>query len=120
MTGEPEPPTAEQRFDTATRRFQSDPAVTSGTGFGSMPGYRVWGKIFAMLVRGALVVKLPRARVDELVASGMGARFEPGPGRAMREWVTVPPDRAGEWDELVDEAFQFAGRGSGPSARPSR
>jgi hypothetical protein len=34
-----------------------------------------------MLVKEELVVKLPRPRVDELVAAGRGARFEPGLGR---------------------------------------
>jgi len=39
-------------------------------GFGSSGQLRIGGKIFAMLVRGRLVVKLPRQRVDGLIAAG--------------------------------------------------
>ena len=47
------------------------------------------GKIFAMLVKDRLVVKLDRRRVDALVASGAGTRFDPGHGRLMKEWLDV-------------------------------
>jgi hypothetical protein len=43
------------------------PAPSGGSGFGR-GALRCNGKIFAMLARGRLVVKLPAARVDELVA----------------------------------------------------
>src|SRR5262245_55112081 len=81
--------------------------VTSGTGFGSNPGLRVGGKIFAMVSQGGLVVKLPRDRVSALVQSGNGARFDPGRGRLMNEWVVVPTSRKALWEPLVDEAFAF-------------
>ncbi len=97
----------EQLFDRVTRRFLADPTVTAGTGFGASPGVRVGTKIFAMLVRGELVVKLPRRRVDELVSSGSGARFDPGHGRPMKEWVSVPAERARNWEQLVREALEF-------------
>lgn len=64
------------------------------------------GKIFAMLVRGEFVAKIPRARVDELVAAGRGRRFEPGTGRVMREWFVA----AGVSEAaLAEEAFALAG-----------
>jgi TfoX/Sxy family transcriptional regulator of competence genes len=56
--------------------------------FGSA-GLKTHGKTFAMLVRGRLVVKLPGDRVEELLAAGAGARFDPGHGRLMREWVSL-------------------------------
>jgi hypothetical protein len=115
---------AEQRFEGLAARFLADPTVTKGTGFGSSPGLRIRGKIFAMLVRGKLVVKLPKARVDQLVASGTGGRFDPGHGRLMKEWATVDLDGTEDWERLADEALEFVGsavaspRGSGkPSPR---
>jgi hypothetical protein len=36
-----------------------------------------------MLSKGEMVVKLPKQRVDELIASGTGTRFEPGHGRLI-------------------------------------
>ena len=102
---------AVEQFARLTRRFESDPTVSFGTGFGSSPGLRVRGKIFAMLAGEALVVKLPKGRVEELVASGVGAAFDPGHGRVMKEWVTVPVGRATDWEELTADAFAFvAGR----------
>jgi len=99
--------TAEERFRELADAALADPAVRPGTGFGAAPGLRVDGKLFALLVRGALVVKLPRERVDALVAAGAGTRFEPGPGRVMREWVAVPAGAAPAWEALVGEALAF-------------
>jgi hypothetical protein len=83
------------------------PGVTAGTGFGRSEGLRVSGKIFAMLVKGQLVVKLPKDRVEELTTSGMGQPFDPGHGRLMKEWATIPATAAGRWRKLVEEARVF-------------
>ncbi len=69
-------------------------------------GKKVGGKLYALDVRGALVVKLPKARVDELVAAGKGARFEPRPGRVMKEWLVVTAPRRA-WPALEEEAHAF-------------
>jgi hypothetical protein len=51
-------------------------------------------------------VKLPRVRVEELLASGEGEPFEPMEGRAMKEWVLVAaPEQA--WPALAEEARRF-------------
>ena len=65
-------------------------------------------KIFAMLVKGKLVVKLPKPRVDALVASGDGERFDPRhDGRLMKEWLSVEPTSEEEWLPLAREAMEF-------------
>jgi hypothetical protein len=65
------------------------------------------GKIFAMMSsKGKFVVKLPKTRVDKLVSSGKGERFDPGHGTIMKEWVVVETGEAGGI-ELAKEAHQF-------------
>jgi len=68
------------------------------------------GKIFAMLVRGRIVAKLPKNRVEDLVSSGKGERFDPGHGRLMKEWVAVGTGRV-NWVGLAKEAYEFVKRG---------
>lgn len=69
------------------------------------------GKIFAMLVKDRLVVKLDRRRVDALVASGDGERFDPGHGRLMKEWLSVEEPASDEaWLKLATEAEAFVAR----------
>lgn len=101
--------TAEQRWNEIAASYAGLPAVTGGTGFGRSEGLRLRGKIFAMLVRGDLVLKLPAERVGELTAAGAGRPFDAGKGRPMREWVVVSPDSGRRWTALAREAFRFAG-----------
>src|SRR5689334_20287935 len=64
----------------------------------------VHGKIFAALTRnGRLLLKLPPARIAEVLAAGRGERFASG-GRVMNGWVTLAPDDKAEWLALSDEA----------------
>jgi hypothetical protein len=81
--------------------------ITEGKGFGSSGQLKVQGRIFAMLVRGELVLKLPRARVDEMVESGEGTRFDAGKGRPMREWFVLSPTSTRRWLPLAEEALDF-------------
>lgn len=99
---------ARRLFDELAERLLSDPRVEEGTGFGRMPGLRTGNRIFAMLCRGELVVKLPRERVDELVAAGAAARFDARrDGRPMKEWASVPPEHAANWGPIAHEALHF-------------
>jgi hypothetical protein len=64
-----------------------------------------------MLVRGRLVVKLPRERIDGLIAAGEGERFDPGRGRLMKEWISLGPAADPRWLLLAKEALEFVGSG---------
>ena len=100
---------AEVLFEQLVERFRAEPAVTppsGGAGFGAA-GLKVDGKLFAMLSKGALIVKLPRERVDELVGAGTGTRFDPGHGRVMKEWIEVPVARNRLWRRLAEESQGF-------------
>jgi len=70
-------------------------------------GLKIHQKLFAMLIGGRLVVKLPRQRVDALIAAGVGERFDPGHGRRMKEWVSVAPTAGVDWLALASEALAF-------------
>ncbi|MGH3337873.1 MAG: hypothetical protein ACRDPL_03440 [Propionibacteriaceae bacterium] len=80
-----------------------------GSGFGSN-AIKINKSIFAMLVNDRRVVKLPAARVTELISSDEGVPFDAGKGKPMKEWVGLAVD-----DEacrvLVVEAMKFVGRG---------
>ena len=67
---------------------------------------KVKGRIFAMLVRGSLVLKLPRTRVTELIDSGLGGPFDAGKGKPMKEWLTVLATER-TWLALAREALAF-------------
>src|SRR5262245_52870462 len=109
MSAPPIPP--EVRFAELVEAFRGDAGVTLGSGarkgFGAS-ALQVNGKIFAMLANGRLVVKLPRQRVDALVAAGAGERFDPRrDGRLMKEWLVLESPSADEWRSLAREAQAF-------------
>lgn len=103
---------ASKAFEAVVAAFARDrrvePPGPTRKAFGSN-GLKVDGRIFAMLVRGALVLKLPRERVAELIQAGRGEPFDAGKGRPMKEWVAVGAPEA-MWVDLAREARRFVGR----------
>jgi hypothetical protein len=104
--------TPEQRYEDLADEFAGEEGVLppqGGSGFGR-GALRYHRKIFAMLVRGQLVVKLPRQRVDDLVAAGHGERFDANKGTPMKEWFSLDPRAELAWLPLAREALVFARR----------
>ncbi|KDN16139.1 hypothetical protein [Amycolatopsis rifamycinica] len=102
----------EEKFEDLVDEFTGRPGVTPpGTtgGFGRT-ALRAHGRIFAMFVRGQLVLKLPRSRVDELVEGGHGVRFDANKGTPMKEWLALDAGSPQPWAALAEEALGFAGR----------
>lgn len=98
-------------FVELAQSLAGEPGVDFGSGakkgFGSS-ALKVNGKIFAMVsAADEFVVKLPRARVEELEASGMGKKFDPGHGRLMKEWLALSAKATVHWDGLAREALRF-------------
>jgi hypothetical protein len=107
------PGAPDESFAEVVEAFLGNLDVTppSGRGFGSS-GLRVRGKIFAFLSsKGEFIVKLPRLRVDALIATGAGFPYDPGHGRVMKEWVVIAPTAAAEWLPLAREALVFVAAG---------
>ena len=106
--------TSAEHFDALVEAFAGAPDVTTPAddptaqrGFGAS-ALKVRGKIFAMLVNDQLVVKLPRARVDEMVSAGNGERFDPRhDGREMKEWLVVAPGQEEDWLALAQDAMRY-------------
>ena len=110
MTG-----SSEERFERLVDEFLTVEGVTPpspGRGFGSS-ALRFNKKIFAMYVRGQLVVKLSKTRVDELVNGGDGIRFDANKGTPMKEWFALAPESGLAWRPLAAEALEFAGGPAG-------
>lgn len=55
---------------------------------------------------GNLVVKLPKARVAELIADGQGLPFAPAT-KVFKEWVAIPAFDETTWRTLIDESIGF-------------
>jgi TfoX/Sxy family transcriptional regulator of competence genes len=102
--------TVEERFERLVDEFVAIDGVgppSAGRGFGSS-ALKFHGKIFAMLVRGHLVVKLSKARVSELVASGEGRHFDANKGTPMKQWFTLDEPAGRSWSALSQEALDQA------------
>jgi hypothetical protein len=102
--------------------FGADRAVSTGKKFGTT-SLRRDGRVFVMLMPARFVARLPRERVDELVAAGVGTNLVMGK-RVMKEWLAVDRERPGErrrWLGLAREAYAALGDpGAPPERRRSR
>jgi hypothetical protein len=102
---------AAARFAALVDALAGEPGVTPPDAdgprrFGSAT-LRTGGATFAMVVRGALVLKLPRNRVDALLADGLGGPFGKEPGRPYREWVALADGDPDTDLALAREALAF-------------
>lgn len=106
------PPSVPAAFQRIVADLSRKPRVTIDRGWRSTGvAVKVRNKIVVMLVNDEVVMKLPKTRVDELVASAAGTRFDPRrDGRLMKEWVVIPLECA-EGRSLAREAHRFALRG---------
>ena len=100
--------TPDDAFSELAQPLLAIAGVTRSTMMG-LPCLRQDGAFFAALDRttGALLVKLSRERVDELLGSGLAEPFAPA-GRRFRQWATVPAQQTENWAPLLDEARTFA------------
>lgn len=95
-----------RNFTEIVEAMSDETGVERGRMFGA-EGLNTAGKVFAMEVKGELVVKLSLPRADELVGSGKARRFDPGHGRPMKQWVSVPAASGLDWFALAREAKTY-------------
>ncbi len=111
-SGKAQEPPIEPAFAPIVAAFANDRDVLRKRMFSSSNVLSVKGKIFAMLVKGQFVAKLPKERVDAIVGAKKGTYFDPGHGRLMKEWVALRPGQ-GNWVELAREAHVFVKKSKG-------
>ncbi|MCI4317221.1 MAG: MmcQ/YjbR family DNA-binding protein, partial [Thermoplasmata archaeon] len=76
-----------------------------GFGTGSL---FVGRKMFGVLDEsGALVLKLPPSRVQELIATGVGKGWHPGTGKPLKEYVSVAVGHQAKWLGLARESREY-------------
>jgi hypothetical protein len=102
-------------FTDLCRALAGEPGVTLPSAAGASRGFgsdalKVDGRIFAMVTGGSLVLKLPRGRVADLLASGEGRPFDAGKGTPMREWVVLADPDEPSAAALAREAMTFVRR----------
>jgi hypothetical protein len=97
----------DDRFWQAGATLLEQDGVTRSTMMG-LPCLRIRTKFFAAYDRanGDVLVKLPTARVDQLIADGSGGAVAPA-GRRFREWVAIPADDFQQWPSFLAEARAF-------------
>jgi hypothetical protein len=102
---------ARELYDELTDDLLYDPAIGRATMMG-YPCVRLAGRFLASYddKAPALVVKLPRERVTELVDDGRGESFAPA-GKVFREWVSIPTVDRALWQQVLAEAVEFARKG---------
>jgi len=98
--------TADDAFAGVAERLLREPGIEARRAFHN-PGLTTGGRIFAMLVRGELVVKLPADRCAELVAAGAARPFDRGQGKPLREWVCIADPDELRWLAIAREALAF-------------
>jgi hypothetical protein len=88
----------------------ADPRIQEGTIMGGRCA-RVDGEFLALVdFKGSgLVVKLPKERVDELIAQGRGRPFAPA-GKVFKEWISIPKRDRRVWRALLEEGIAFVGK----------
>lgn len=100
----------QQAVDAVIAAFVDRPGVTLGRAFAT-ESLMVNEKIFALFRPEGVVFKLPKARVDGLIADGAGVPFTSGK-RTMKEWVVVLEAQSDQWPDLAEEAYRFVGSGA--------
>ena len=93
-------------FESVVEALVGEPGVTLGRSFAS-EGLRVGKRIFAMEVKGALVVKVSAERAAALCKARVATPFDPGHGRVMKQWISVSRRAKIDWVELAREALVF-------------
>jgi len=86
------------------------PGVKDGKAFG-YPAFKVNGKIFMFVGGDGVSVKIPRARMADVMASDEAiSQFSPGGNTVWKEWVTIVRETAEDYAQdlnLFEESVEY-------------
>jgi hypothetical protein len=94
----------DDRYDEVKRHFAEMDGVTVSEGRGAQ-GVKVGKKMFAMFYKGDVLLRLPPARVAELLDAGLGKPYEAVAGSPMADRVIIPAENRDRWIELSEESL---------------
>jgi hypothetical protein len=94
-------------FEDASRTLREEHPGDDRGGMLQSPGLKTSGAFYAVATGSDLVVKLPAARVVELIEAGAGRPCVPRAGRPMRQWVRLTPADAELCLACLAEAREF-------------
>ena len=86
------------------------PGVKISKAFG-YPAYKIGGRIFCWVGQNGITIKLPRPRVDELIAEGgIHHPFGPTKETIWREWLAIERENSNDYEQdlpLFEESLSF-------------
>ncbi len=88
-----------------------NPLITAGTMFG-YPCYKINKKAFCFVGGDGIGIKLPKARVAELIADNDAfSEFYPADGIVWKSWMSITYDASEDYHQHIDlyeESMEFA------------
>lgn len=95
-------------YDQAAAKIIQEDGVEQSTMMNT-PCLRYKGNFIAMMFdkEEALIIKVSPERVNELIAEGVGREFNFTKKR-FKEWVLVPLEYEGEYEQFVYESLEYA------------
>jgi len=95
----------QQVADELAEVMQGIPEAKPGKMFG-MPGYMVNGKLAVGVFENGVVAKLGPERAKALIGQQGIGTFEPMPGRAWKDWISIRSDFK-QHRALLEEAVRY-------------
>jgi hypothetical protein len=69
-------------------------------------GLKAGRRFFALSIEDRLIVKLPLAEVEALVADHKASQFDPGWGRTKKSWADLGPSQSRIWMDVLERAYR--------------
>lgn len=97
---------AKSKFDDIGQTLKDDFGIEISQMFGK-PCFKINKKAFASYFQDAMVFKLGKDRVDEMLMKYEGSlRWDPsGKNRPMKDWIQMPKPYENQWEALAKKAL---------------